>query len=271
MTDMQTLSREERSRLAEYVNAMQNSSGGIISVEGKGEVRVEALNWYEKPIALDGRVWRRIEGQNIISGVWAKSVMASRDSCDDFAVDGAALRGEHVADFRRAVLRLHPELGEFTHDEFMRRTGILSGRHITSAGSLMFGGAITVRAVLAHREIHAEIEAHNIWEAYTVLLPRLTRRLSAKSAESVRAALTTSLISSDYNLDTHIHISILSSPPRIVVDSPGLITPSLRNHRLIRIARLAGIFAAPFEAEHDMLNFRTLSTIHIEGVEPVML
>ena len=268
--DTQILGRDELHRLAECVNAMQNSSGGIIKADGEGEVHVAPLIWYEKPIALDGRVWRRIEGQNVICGKWARSVMASRDSCDDFSVD-ASLNQQAVDAFRETVIIRHPELEGYPRDEFLRRTGIISGRHITSAGALMFGEALSVSAELNHKDIHAEIHASNIWDAYTVILPRLTRMLSAKSADGVRNTLVNALLHSEYILDNHINISVLSSPPQIVIDSPGIITAFLRNHRLARIFRMAGITAEVSHAEHDMLNFRTLTTINIEGLSAVML
>ena len=269
--DIQEIGIDELSRVPECINALANSSGGVIKIEGGSDIPVEPLEWYEKPAILDGRVWRRVEGINIISGAWAKSVMASRYSCDDFPADDSLIHDEEIDDFRRAVLILHPELEEFTHDEFMRRTGIFSGRHITSGGALMFGESLTVEAALNHDDIHAKIEACNIWETYTDILPRITRTLSAKSAERVREALTTALINSDYSIDTHINISILSGPARIVIDSPGIITHSIRNHRLTRIAGLAGLTSCPLNAAHDMLNFRTISTIQIEGISAVKL
>ncbi|MBR0035958.1 MAG: hypothetical protein IJP54_09800, partial [Synergistaceae bacterium] len=232
---------------------------------------VEALKWYEKPAVLNGRVWRRIEGQNVICGAWAKSVMACRDSCDDFPVEGAALDSELLEDFRRAVLGRDEAYSALTHDEFLRRTGIFSGKHLTSAGALMFGEELTIRAVLRHGKLHAEIHESNIWGAYTRILPRITRALSAKSAGEVRNALTNALIHSDYNLDTHIDISIFSRPARIIISSPGIITNSVKNHRLHKLFTLAGITAGTFTAEYDMLNFRTTSTSIIEENIPILL
>ncbi|MBQ7215182.1 MAG: hypothetical protein IJS39_04280 [Synergistaceae bacterium] len=269
--DTQILSKEELHKIPECVNAMANSYGGVIKPEGKEDIRVEALKWYEKPIALNGRVWRRIEGQNVICGAWAKSVMASRDSCDDFPAEGAALDSELLESFRRAVLGRNEEYSALTHDEFLRRTGIFSGRHLTSAGALMFGEGLMIRAVLRHGKLHAEIHESNIWGAYTRILPRITRALSAKSSGEVRNALTNALIHSDYSIDTQIDISILSEPARIVITSPGIITGSVRNHRLHKLFTLAGISAGTFTAEYDMLNFRTVSTIHIEAAAPILL
>ena len=269
--DTQILGRDELFRIPECINAMANSSGGIIKIEGGRDINVEALEWYEKPQSLDGRVWRRIEGVNVISGIWARSVMASRSFCDDSPADEAVLHDEEIAAFREAVIALHPEFAEFTMEEFLRRTGIFSGKHITSAGALMFGEAITVSAALIHGDLNVKIDACNIWETYTDILPRITRTLSAKSSGRVRETVIAALLNSDYSLDTYININILSGPPRIETDSPGLITHSVRNHRLSRIAGLAGITSHTLSPEHDMLNFRTITTTHIEGIIAVKL
>ncbi len=269
--DTQILGRDELYRIPECINAMSNSSGGVIKVEGDSDIHVEALKWYEKPIALNGRVLRRIEGVNVICGAWAKSVMACRDSCDDFPAEDSVLDSELLENFRRAVVSRHEGYSELTHDEFLRRTGIFSGKHLTTAGAFMFGEGLKIRAVLRHGEIHAEIHEANIWGAYTRLLPRIARALSAKSSGEVKNALTNALLHAEYSLDTHIDISILSRPARIVIDTPGIITGSVRNHRLNKLFTLAGISAGAICAEYDMLNFRTLSTIHIEGSTPIIL
>ena len=269
--DTQILGTDELSRIPECINAMSNSSGGVIKIEGGEDIRVNALEWYMKPKSLDGRVWRRIEGVNVVSGRWAKSVMATRDSCDDFSNDEAVLHDNEIDEFRERVIAIHPEFEEFSREEFVRRAGIFSGRHITSAGVLMFGEALNVQAKLTHGEIQAEIKARNIWETYTDILPRITRRLSAETSRGVRGAIITAIINSDYSLDAHINIRILSEPARIIIDSPGIITHSIRNHRLSRIAKLAGVSSDTLNAEHDMLNFRTIFTIHIEGLTPIVL
>ena len=274
--DLQFLGHDELHKLPETINAMANSSGGIITLEGGREIRVEALEWHRRPQALNGRVWRRIEGQNVISGLWAKSIMA-RDaqtlSADDSPMSAdTPLNAESLEAFRRAVLGRHKEYACFARDEFLLRTGIFSGKHLTFGGALMFGEAITVRAELTHGETHAEIEAHNIWDAYTNIFPRITQRLSAKCGENVRDAFAGALLQADYTLDTHITAEILANPPRIVIDYPGILRHTFRNHRLARIFRLAG-FHTPTNshAVQDMLNFRAIATIPLEGLTPIVL
>ena len=274
--DLQFLERDELHRLSETINAMANSSGGVITLEGGRKIHVDPLEWYDRPQTLNGRVWRRIEGQNVASSLWAKSVMA-RDaqtlSADDFPVSAdTPLNAESLEAFRHIVLGRHEEYRCFARDEFLRRTGIFSGKHLTSAGALMFGETVNVRAVLKHGKTHAEIEALNIWDAYTNILPRITLKLSAKCTESVRDAFAGALLHADYTLDTHITAEILSSPPRIVINYPGLIRPNVRNHRLARIFALAG-FHAPIHthAVQDMLNFRAITTIFLEGLTSIVL
>ena len=264
MTDHQFLPASELRRLPATINAMSNSAGGIITLEGGREILVEPSDTIQ---LLDGKAYRRIEGQNVESSAWARSVMASR-SGDDFPYDGAVLDASAVDAFREMVLALHDGFRHLKHKEFMRRAGIFSGKHVTFAGALMFGQALNITAKLSHKELHAEIDAHNIWEALTVILPRLSLCLPAKCREELHDAFITSLLNADYNIDAHINITILSSPARIVIDSPRHIS---RNHRLRKIAALAGITAAPFEPEHDMLNFRAISTILLGGTSPLIL
>ena len=136
----------------------------------------------------------------------------------------------------------------------------------------MFGECVSVRAELRHGETHAEIEAHNIWDAYTDILPRITLKLSAKCGEIVRDAFAGALLHADYTLDTHIKVYILSNPPRIIIGYPGILRHSIRNHRLARIFTLAG-FHTPSDshAQQDMLNFRAIATIPLEGLTSIVL
>ena len=274
--DLQFIEHDELHRLPATINAMANSSGGMITLEGGRQISVAPLEWYRRPQTLNGRMWRRVEGQNVISGLWAKSIMATDAqtlSSDDFPFSAdTPLNAESLEEFRRVVLGRHEEYSCFTRDEFLRRTGIFSGKHLTFAGALMFGEAITVRAELTHGETHAEIEAHNIWSAYTDLLPRITLKLSAKCGEIVRDAFAVALLQADYTLDTHIKAEILANPPRIVIDYPGILRHTFRNHRLARIFTLAGFHTPTHSrAQQDMLNFRAITTIPLEGLTTIML
>lgn len=274
LTDTKLLTGEEIARLPEYVNAMANSAGGLIRFEDGREIPVSPLAWHKRPVKLNGQVLRRYEGQNIISSQWAVSVMATdsqTSSGDDFPADSSCLDRKSLAEFRKTVLSLNPEYTQFSRNEFFRRTGVFSGRHITFAGALMFGSELRVRAELTHHELHAEIEAHNIWRALREILPRLARKLSPKSSFAMHNIFTSTLLNADYSLDSNINITILAEPPRIIIDAPGIVRPSVRNSRLARIFELAGFSVQPLIAEQDMLNFRSASTIPIEGSCAIIL
>ena len=272
MTDTQYLTHDELYRLPETINAMANSSGGLILIEGGKEIMVAPAE--HRPVALNGKVYRRIEGQNVISSRRSVAIMA-RDSQmrsgDDAPADDAVLDRRSLAEFREAVLARNGSFRQFTRSEFMRRTGIFSGKHITFAGALMFGDSLDIRASLTHNDLHAEIEAHNIWRAYRDILPRLTRKLSAKSSGQVHDAFVWAIFHADFTLDNHMNISVLSGPPRIEIASPGIIRQSVRNHRLARIFRLLGVTPSPSHAEQDMLDFRAVSAIAIEGSTAILL
>lgn len=281
--DIQILGTDERYKIPECVNAMQNTSGGIIRIEGGGEIRVSPLEWHEKPIALDGKVWRRIEGQNVICSAWAKSIMASRTACDNFPVN-ASLNDKCIDEFHKIAISLHPELKNFSRNEFLKRTGIFSGKHITSAGALMFGDTLKISAVLNHKNIHAKLEARNIWEAYTNILPRITGRLSIECASAVRELIVNALLHADYNIDKRITITIASKPSRIIISNPGIFVGTLRNYRLAKLFTLSGItalnhhglqsvikYSPTFMLQQDMLNFRINASLMLEGISPVIL
>lgn len=284
--DIQILSTDEHYKIPECVNAMQNTSGGIIRIEGRGEIRVSPLEWHEKPIALDGKVWRRIEGQNVICNAWAKSIMASRTACDNFPVN-VSLNDKYIDEFLKIAISLHPELENFSRNEFLRRTGIFSGKHVTSAGAFMFGDNMKINAVLTHKNINAELEAPNIWEAYTNILPRITSRLSIECAYAVRELIVNALLHSDYNIDKRIIITIASNPSRILISNPGIFAGTLRNHRLAKLFTLSGItgttntnhyslqnvmkYSPTFILQQDMLNFRVNASLRLEGNYPIIL
>lgn len=264
---------DNKERFAETVCAMRNSLGGRIEYDGQ-VIYVPPLIWYRKPATHKGRVYRRIDGENIISGTWARSIMASHEfSRDDFPVM-RALDNEQVNAFRDAVISRNDSYRHFTPREFLRRTGIYSGKYITFAGALMFSRCIHVRAVLSHKGQVTEASARNIWSAYTDLLPRLTHKLSGKCSALMRESLINALLHSDYNIDTHINITITSDPPRAVIDNPGLIQGDIRNYRLKKIFSLAGITHSHngvIRLKQDILNFRTSANILLEGMPEVVM
>ena len=309
--DTQIISREESYKVPETSCAFANSSGGVIVGDGFDPVKlipdnipyviedygvyVPPLVWHRKPALFRGRVYRRIEGQNVISGRKAKIIMAgdSHDfSRDDFPVKNISLNEESLKQFRVKVLTLNEGMRRLPREEFMMRAGIFSGKFLTFAGALMFGDILRVRAVLDYSGGHAEIEAVNIWDSYTRILPRLVAPLSSKCAEAFREMFINSLLHSDYNCDNHINFFITSNPPKIFADNPGTIRGTTRNHRIKKMFALSGItsrntrmtlhgldiirdYMPSFRLEENMLELRTSAALTLEGKttlpDPIML
>lgn len=310
--DTETFSRENSYRIPETVCAFANSSGGAIICEGFDPVRfiphevpyvheapgnfyVPPLAWHKKPVTYRGRIYRRIEGQNVISGLKAKIIMAGdshEPSRDDYPVRNMTLNEESLSRFRTKVTGLNKGMKRLSRDEFLRRSGVYSGEYMTFAGVLMFGDILRVRAVLDYDGGHAELNAANIWDSLTEILPRLISPLSSKCASAFREMFINSLLHSDYNTGNHINLFITSNPPEVFADNPGTNRMAIRNHRLAKMFALSGIasritnrtlhgldiireFMPSFTLEEDMLNFRTISRLILEGKtalpDPVML
>lgn len=241
-------------------------------------IHVQPLKWNLMPAVIQNRVYRRIEGENVISGRQARSIMsmdAGIFSRDDFPVK-AMLDEDCMNEFRDAVLNLRIGYENLSRDEFFRRTFAYSGRHLTFAGALMFGKVIRVRAVLND----TEIEAYNIWRAYTDILPRLTQKLSRDCAIAFREAFINSVLHSDYHISRSINVTIKPRPLRAIFDNPAIIRGTIRNRRLEKMFVLSGIsqckgegigriksYEPNFELQQDMLNFRVRAVIHLAGIE----
>lgn len=303
-SESETFERDEIDRIPETACAFANSEGGEISCNGfdpvslippgvpyvretSGSVYIPPLAWHKRPVTFNGKVYRRIEGQNVISGLRVRSIMAGdphEASRDDFPYE-ARLNEDDVDDF---TARVAERMGRYSRAELLRRTGVYSGKYLTFAGALMLGDIVKVSASLEYSGGHAEIEAVNIWRAYTEILPRLTFALSENCAQAFREAFINSLLHADYNVDNHITITILPSPPTVTFDNPGMIRWTTRNHRLAKMFELSGItggelhgldvihsYMPNFKLTQDMLNIRTVSVLRLEGhgklPEPVML
>ena len=296
--DICFLNDDEINRLPEYVCALANSSGGSVILDSipdvkvpdeidynvqklsdeKYAVHVQPLKWNLKPLMLNGRVYRRVEGENLISGRYARSIIsmdAGTFSRDDFPVK-AMLDENCMNKFRDAVLSLNTGYENLNRDEFFRRTFIYSGKYLTFAGALMFGKIMRVRAKVND----AKIEAHNIWRAYTDIFPRLTQKLSDRCACAFREAFINALLHSDYNISRLITVTVKPRPLRAVIDNPAIIRGTVRNHRLMKMFVLSGIsrcshegieriktYDPNFNLEQDMLNFRVRASISLEGIE----
>ncbi|MBQ3585867.1 MAG: hypothetical protein II964_04035 [Synergistaceae bacterium] len=311
--DIERIGREDSFRVPETVYAFANSSGGLLLCEGfdpvrlipsgipcvveaYGKIYVPPLAWHKKPATLNGRVYRRIEGQNVISGLRSRIIMArdSNDpSKDDYPFKNITLSEKSITEFQARVTTLNEGMKRFERDEFLRRTGAYSGEFMTFAGALMFGDILRVRAVLDYSGGHAEIQAVNIWDSYAEILPRLAAPLSSKCSEAFRELFINTILHADYYSDKNINMFITSNPPKVFADNPGTIRGTIRNHRLAKMFALSGItsrltrrnnlhgleiireYMPSFRLEENMLSFRTSATLILEGKsglpEPVML
>ena len=296
--DTEIISREDSLRVPETVCAFANSSGGVIIAEGFDPVKliprdipyviedygvyIPPLMWHMKPVLFRGRVYRRIEGQNVISGMKAKIIMAgdSNDfSRDDYPVKNIPLNEESLSQFRMKVLTLNECMRRFEREEFLRRIGACSGKFLTFAGALMFGDILRIRAEIDYPLGHAEIEAVNIWDSYTKILPRLIAPLSSKCAQAFTEMFINSLLHSDYNAGNDINFSITPNPPKVFADNPGTIRGAIRNHRIKKMFALSGIiqrrkfhglniirdFMPSFTLHENMLELRTNAELTLEG------
>ena len=273
------INADDIARLPELICSFANSSGGSIVVASDSDsnsnsasdlihdihvpseivydiqvlpdekyvIHVQPLKWNLKPAVIHNRVYRRIEGENVISGRRARAIMSMDSgtfSRDDFPVK-AMLDEECMNEFRDSVLSLRVGYENLSRDEFFRRTYAYSGRHLTFAGALMFGKVIRVRAVLNDTK-----------------------------------AIKNSLLHSDYNISRSINVTIKPRPLRAIIDNPAIIRGTIRNHRLMKMFVLSGIsrcrhegierikkYEPNFELEQDMLNFRVKASIHLEGIE----
>ncbi len=299
--------RDNIDRIPETACAFANSEGGEISCNGfdpvrfippgvpyvretAGSIYIPPLEWHKRPVIFNGKVYRRIEGENVASGLRVKSIMAGDSheaSRDDFPFS-ATLNENDVDAFTARVVELHGDMRRYSRAELLKRAGVYSGEHLTFAGALMFGDIVRILARLEYSGGHAEIVAVNIWRAITEILPRLTFALSENCAQAFREAFINSLLHADYNVDRHITIAILPSPPTVTFDNPGMIRWTTRNHRLSKMFALSGItdgnshgldiirsYMPNFKITQDMLNIRTISVLKLEGhgelPEPVML
>ncbi len=296
--DTEIIGRDEAYKVPETACAFANSSGGLIVGENFDALKlipgnipcisetygiyVPPLVWHKRPAIYRGRVYRRIEGENIISGKNAKIIMAGdahEFSRDDCPVKNVLLCEKSISEFHMRAITINDGLRKFSREEFLRRSGAYSGEFLTLAGALMFGDILRINAVLDYSGGNAEIEARNIWDAFTMILPRIVAPLSSKCSVAFREVFTNALLHADYNADNHVNFVITSDPPKVFADNPGTIRGTVRNHRLAKMFMVSGLiarrkshglniireFMPSFMLEENMLELRTSATLTLEG------
>ncbi|MBQ7195935.1 MAG: putative DNA binding domain-containing protein [Synergistaceae bacterium] len=240
-------------------------------------VHIAPLNHRLKPLFVNGKFYRRVEGVNLISSRRSAAIVAQ--DAQNFSDEPAIkfyLNPESLEDFYNTVINLHAECKNFSTEEFLCRSFIFSGKFLTFAGALMFGNIIKVHAVLDSPTEHAELEARNLWDAYKNILPRLVKKLSPGCSQAFQEIFINALLHSDYHAGNQIDV-LITNPPKVLITNPGTICSDTRNHRLKKIFSLSGIFREgrtldavrkfmpTFRLEEDILNFRVKALLRLEG------
>lgn len=244
-------------------------------------IKINPLPAHEKPLFYDGKFYRRVENSNLISSRHSAVLMAGSVlgvPKDDEPAMNLYLDPESLNDFYETVIKIHDEYKNFSHEDFLCKSFIFSGKFLTFAGALMFGNIIRVRVILNSDDKHIEIEAQNIWDAYKNILPRLANKLSPGCSQAFQEIFVNALLHSDYEIGNFIEIFINSDPAKVLITNPGIITGHARNRRLKKIFGLSGMsavgrgletvkkFMPTFRLEQDMLNFRVKAKLLLSGM-----
>lgn len=242
---------------------------------------IAPLEWYKRPLLLEGKFYRRVECENLLSSRKSAAIIAS--DAQDFSRDDEPamnffINQDCLNDFYNDVIKIHEEYKNFSISEFLCRSFIFSGKYLTFAGALMFGNIIKVRAALDYPSLHAELEEFNIWNAYKNILPRLVNKLSSRCSEAFQEIFINALLHADYHINNFINVVITPGPPKVLIENPGIIKRGTRNQRLKKIFELSEIskknrgldtvkkYMPSFRLEQDMLNFCVKSSLELEGI-----
>lgn len=239
-------------------------------------IKINPLPEHEKPLFYDGKFYRRVENFNLISSKRSAMLM-SQNSTDDSPATDLYIDPESLNDFYETVINLHDEYKNLSHEDFLCKSFIFSGKFLTFAGALMFGNILRIRVILDSDDRHIEIEALNIWDAYRNILPRLVNKLSPGCSQAFQEIFINALLHSDYGMGNSVKIFINSNPAKVTIINPGIIHDGTRNHRLKKFFGLSGMlingrgletvknFMPSFRLEQDMLNFRVKAQLQLVG------
>jgi predicted HTH transcriptional regulator len=245
-------------------------------------VEVRPAWWTSRPVVLsDGRSYRRIEGNDVLSGrssLFKQAIDALEVSRDDRAAGiapAAVLESEDAPKFRAAVVKLRPEWERLSGVNFMKRALVLDadGR-VTRAGELLLGRSVPLAG------------CPNVWRACERLLPDITAPLSPACAAAARECFLNALVHADYD-EGWIELRIAGGV--LTLSNPGLPRDGAyypRNYRLYRMLTLAGVIRAPgagrksglgiihsftphFQLKRDMLTLSTVAELALESAEDV--
>ncbi len=256
-------------------------------------IKISPLDFYLKPAVFNSRVYRRVEGINLISGMSAVRYMAKK--FDDGAINFKCMLNQNsVKEFHKAIISRDKSFEIFDRQEFLKRSLIFSGKYLTRAGFFILGeNSVNVNMTLksSNGKI-VNLSARNLWIAYSDMLPRLISCLSNECASAVFEIFMNAFIHADYELSDTIDILITDNPLELKITNSGLpmtINNSYsRNFRLMKIFKLLKSahgnnygsliikkFSPDFKLEQDMLNFTSTAKIKLEGLKklpsPVIL
>ena len=244
-------------------------------------LKVEPLIWYNKPMHFKNLVYRRFEGENFISGKKSNAKITSdamNFPFDDTPVNDKSLNTRSLNQFLSFLKNLFPRNQNL---EILKKSFIYSGNFLTEAGFLMLGtDSVNVKMQLFHDKKVITLEAHNLWNAYFHLLPKIAvSSLDYDCKNALSEMFLNSLIHSDYRVKNEINIIInkdAQSNPKITIQNPCCILRPNRNFRLMKIFKLLGVskneshglsvikkYDENFRLELDMLNFTVTTSIEL--------
>lgn len=253
-------------------------------------IKVNPLIWYKRPVILSEKfVYRRVEGENLISGKRSKIQIANDSmnfSSDDFPIrdNNKTLNIKNVLEFKEILLSRNSEISRFEKDEFLKRSFIYSGKFLSNAGFLTFGeNSVLIEIKLYYKEDIIKFESHNLWQAYFNMLPRLTRYLSDDCSKALKEMFINSIIHNDYNINNFISIKIKGGPARVIIKNFGIPRTFkdgesiFRNFRLMKIFKMIGVvngcgsginiikkYQDNFKPEYNMLDFSFTASINLK-------
>ncbi|MDR1375870.1 MAG: hypothetical protein LBJ22_00045, partial [Synergistaceae bacterium] len=247
---------------SDSLDSLSGSSSGAHSDEPKTllAVKVETAEWFLRPVCVKAdfsparekeksdacgasscaacAVYRRVEGNNVVSGLdirFRMALDALECARDDRPVPGLSVRDldiESVVSFRRALLARCPHWVNLCEVEFLKRALVLDDdEKVTRAGQLLLGASpelsgkgkdkknrenapLCLRSKASRskdlrpedfnsKDFNSKEEkrrfAPNLWSAYSGILPELRDSLAENCANAVCECFMNALLHADYD------------------------------------------------------------------------